>query len=249
MSDVQGENEASPVRELSRPQRRALGVLVEKAFTVPESYPMTLKALTAGANQKSNRSPISNYSEDQMWQALDELRQLGLVGMVETESGRTERFRHYMRKRFPFTEPQLAIITELLLRGRQQLGELRTRASRMVRIETQEELKQELQGLMQQGFLQAGGDLDRRGVEVDHNFYPPSEGMTLEQNEHDQAASDADLPRRHVAEPPINRGGDAAGMAVLRDEIEQLQARLDETNRIVSELQDELRELKRSLGA
>jgi len=249
MSDVQGENEASPVRELSRPQRRALGVLVEKAFTVPESYPMTLKALTAGANQKSNRSPISNYSEDQMWQALDELRQLGLVGMVETESGRTERFRHYMRKRFPFSEPQLAIITELLLRGRQQLGELRTRASRMVRIDTQEDLKQELQGLLQRGFLQADGDLDRRGVEVDHNFYLPGEGMTLERCDSDDIPADEDSSRRSTAEPTGNRGGNAAGMAVLRDEIEQLQARLNETNRIVSELQDELRELKRSLGA
>ncbi|HEX6987701.1 MAG TPA: DUF480 domain-containing protein, partial [Planctomycetaceae bacterium] len=133
-----------PVRELTRPQRRVLGTLLEKGFTTPDQYPLTVKACTTGCNQKNNRDPISNYSEDQVLEILDELQQLGLVGVVHTESGRTERYRHYMRKRFNFTEPQLAILTELLLRGRQSLGELRTRASRMVPIDSLEDLRREL---------------------------------------------------------------------------------------------------------
>ncbi|QDU37283.1 hypothetical protein Mal4_15930 [Maioricimonas rarisocia] len=167
------------VRQLTRSQRRVLGVLVEKAFTTPDYYPLTLKALTSGCNQKSNRDPISNYTEDAVVETCDALREMGLIAVVHTESGRTERYRHYMRKRFTFTEPQLAIITELLLRGRQQLGELRSRASRMVPIDGVEELRSELSGLLEQGYIQASGRLERRGVEVDHTFYLPNEGREL----------------------------------------------------------------------
>jgi hypothetical protein len=94
-------------KELTKGQRRVLGVLVEKAITTPDQYPLTLKALTAGCNQKSNRDPITNYNEETVEQYLDELRGLGLVACVHTESGRTERFRHYVRKRYPFNEAQL----------------------------------------------------------------------------------------------------------------------------------------------
>jgi uncharacterized protein YceH (UPF0502 family) len=167
-------------KELTKGQRRVLGVLVEKAITTPDQYPLTLKALTAGCNQKSNRDPVTNYNEETVEQYLDELRGLGLVACIHTESGRTERFRHYVRKRYPFTEPQLAVLTELWLRGRQQLGELRTRASRMAPIDTQEQLRAELTGLMEQGYVQANGPLERRGIEVDHGFYPASEGRRLE---------------------------------------------------------------------
>jgi uncharacterized protein len=169
------EDSYPPVRELSRPQRRVLGTLLEKGFTTPDQYPLTLKAVTTGCNQKNNRDPVSNYSEDQVAQVLEELQRMGLVAVVHTESGRTERFRHYARKRFNFNEPQLAILTELLLRGRQSLGELRGRASRMVPVESLDDLRRELQSLMEAGAVESDGSLDRRGAEVDHGFYAPGE--------------------------------------------------------------------------
>ncbi|MGH7127786.1 MAG: DUF480 domain-containing protein, partial [Planctomycetaceae bacterium] len=70
------------ITELSPRQRRVLGVLVEKALTTPEYYPMTLKAVTAGCNQKSNRDPVVQYDEDQAAEALEQLRSLGLVAVV-----------------------------------------------------------------------------------------------------------------------------------------------------------------------
>jgi len=172
-------SDAPPVTELSKPQRRVFGVLLEKAFTTPEYYPLTLKAIVSGCNQKSNRDPVTHYSEDDVLEALDQLRELGLAAVVHTESGRTERFRHYARKRFDFSEPQLAIMTELFLRGRQTLGELRTRASRMVSIGDLDQLRAELAALKQGSYIQASGDLERRGVEVDHNLYPPEEGRSI----------------------------------------------------------------------
>jgi len=168
-----------PVQELTSSQRRVLGVLVEKAFTTPDAYPLTLKSLTTAANQKSNRNPVTNYSEDEMYEVIDELRQLGLAATVNTDGGRAERYRHYMRKRFTFSEPQLAIMTELMLRGRQTLGELRQRASRMVAIESLDALRNELRGLFEQGYMQSTGPIERRGVEVDHALYRDKEQKSL----------------------------------------------------------------------
>ncbi len=168
------------IRQLSRIQRRVIGVLMEKAFTTPEQYPLTLKATTTGCNQKNNRDPVSDYSEDQVADTLEQLRELGLIAEVYTDGGRAARYRHYMRQKFDFNETQFAIVAELLLRGRQQLGELRTRASRMVKIESQEQLKNDLISLQQKGFIQANGALERRGIEVDHTFYAPKEGNTLQ---------------------------------------------------------------------
>src|SRR5580704_13666784 len=153
------EKDAPPITELTKGQRRVLGTLLEKAFTTPEAYPLTVKALTAGCNQKSNRHPLTEYSEDDVLEVLDQLRELGLVAVVHTETGRTERFRHYMRKRFTLSEPQLAVLTELLLRGRQSVGDLRARASRMVSIESLDDLREALRGVLAQNYLQSGGSL------------------------------------------------------------------------------------------
>ena len=224
------------VRTLSRPQRRALGVLVEKAFTTPDAYPLTLKAVTTGCNQKSNRDPVTNYSEDAVEDTLDELRQLGLVAVVHTESGRTERFRHFMRKRFPFSEPELAIITELLLRGRQQLGELRSRASRMVAIDGQDELREHLRNLADQDFLRADGPLERRGIEVDHMFYADDETPALPTKSTMQ--QDSAVESQPASSPPQGN-----------EELDRLRVEVEELRTQLSELTDEFEELKRSLGA
>lgn len=228
----------APVRELTRAQRRVLGVLIEKGMTTPDSYPLTLKAVTAGCNQKSNRDPVTNYSEDAVETTLDELRQLGLVAVVHTESGRTERYRHYVRKRYPFTEPQLAIMTELLLRGRQQLGELRSRASRMTPIDSQEELRDNLRQLQADNYVRASGPLERRGIEVDHTFYTPGEATDFAP----AAAGEDDVPPAPSAAAP------AGGGAALESELAELREAVGTLQAQVTELQDELTQLKQSLG-
>ena len=258
--DENHETEAASVKELSASQRRILGVLVEKAFTTPEYYPLTLKAVTTGCNQKSNRHPIVNYSEDHAAKVLDELRELGLVAEIHTESGRTERYRHYMRKRFSFTEPQLAILIELLLRGRQTQGELRSRASRMVPIDSLEHLRQELAGLMDMNLVLAGGPLERRGVEVDHNLYTESERNRQEAFATEVPASpEGEAASDSSARVVQGSGADTSGIGqritgleasveTLRIENSELRSELQELQEQVRQLGDQVDQLRRDLG-
>ncbi|MGE0374623.1 MAG: DUF480 domain-containing protein [Planctomycetaceae bacterium] len=257
--------EKSTVRQLTRAQRRVLGVLVEKAFTTPEYYPLTLKAVTTGCNQKSNRSPITNYSEDAVEESLDELRKLGLAAVVHTESGRTERYRHFMRQRYPFTEPQLAVITELLLRGRQQLGELRSRASRMVPIDSLDDLRADLQTLTDQGYIQSNGPLERRGIEVDHTFHEPHEGPVFDRDaapavdEEIKPSAAPSSARQAVPAQGSSAGSTSAGetpvsvltreCSELRDGLHEARQEMDAIRERVAQLSDELAELRRALGA
>ncbi|MCA9071058.1 MAG: DUF480 domain-containing protein [Planctomycetaceae bacterium] len=252
---------APPITELSRQQRRVLGVLLEKAFTTPDQYPLTPKALTSGCNQKSNRSPVVNYEEDQILDTLEQLRELGLIGEVHTDSGRTSRFRHYMRHRFTLTEPQLAILTELMLRGRQRLGELRTRASRMVPIDSLEQLRDELNGMMELNLLQTSGDLERRGTEVDHNLYRAKENMTLEKSEFtdDEPAQRAVSSGggTAVASPPaasldsghLSRLVDLeTALDDMRSENRDLRDQLESVQQELLNLQSAFEDLRRDLG-
>ena len=112
-------------------ESRVLGVLVEKAQTTPQQYPLTLNALVNGANQKNNREPVTNLNEEQVLEALDTLRSKGLAREVMLSGSRVEKFRHVAREVFEIDTNQLVILTELLLRGPQTVGELRGRASRM----------------------------------------------------------------------------------------------------------------------
>lgn len=256
------EEPKNQIRELPKIQRRVLGALMEKAFTTPEQYPLTLKATATACNQKSNRDPVVGYSEDQVQQALDDLRSDLLVAEVFMGGGRTARYRHYMRHKFDFSEAQFAIIAELLLRGRQQLGELRTRASRMVRIESQDQLREELDGLQKMGYLQANGPLERRGIEVDHTFYLPKEGMEIGNAAPEQpepAASPAS-PAPAAAAPSAPVAANAPAVAAAASGVsEALVARLEtvvseqadtirELHSLVSELDDRLQRLERDLG-
>lgn len=240
MSDVNmpTEDQVPPVKVLSKSQRRVLGVLIEKGITTPEYYPLTLKALTTGCNQKNNRSPLSEYSEDDVLRAVDQLRELGLAAVVHTESGRSERYRHYARKRFPFNEAQLAIMTELWLRGRQSVGDLRTRASRMHDIPTLEQLRDELKSLQAAGYIQANGPLEVRGIEVDHNFYKPDEGKTL-------AAGDFASPREEADHAP--RSTPTASVPDSR--IAALEQSVADLSTQLSKLAERFEALRRELGA
>lgn len=146
--------DAKKWRPLTSHQRRVLGVLVEKAKTTPNAYPMTLNAITSGCNQTSNRDPVMSLNADTVETVLDELREIGVVAEVHG-SGRVPKFRHYAYEWMGVDKYEIAVMTELLLRGEQTLGDLRARASRMERFDSLNTLKEVVDKLMERGLMLA----------------------------------------------------------------------------------------------
>jgi uncharacterized protein YceH (UPF0502 family) len=115
---------------------------------------LSLNATTAGCNQKSNRSPVLQLSETEVQMQLDKLVVAGLAGRVHPATSRVERFRHNLCEHFDLDSTKAAILAELMMRGPQTRGDLRTRASRMQPIDTLEQLATHLDALARSGFVQ-----------------------------------------------------------------------------------------------
>ncbi|SFR97715.1 hypothetical protein SAMN05428960_4237 [Mitsuaria sp. PDC51] len=119
------------VRELSALEARVLAVLVEKASTVPDSYPMSLNSLTLGVNQKTARDPVMNAGESDVAAALDELKAMSLVNSVS--GSRVARFEHNMKRVYGIPGQAEALLAVLMLRGPQTSAELRINCERLHR--------------------------------------------------------------------------------------------------------------------
>jgi uncharacterized protein YceH (UPF0502 family) len=130
---------------LTTVEARVLGSLIEKEITTPEYYPMSLNALTNACNQKSNREPAMQLEEGEIRRALNHLESQSLVRSIA--ESRATKFAHRLQDVFNFYRPEVAIVCELLLRGPQTPGELRTRASRMHPFEDLESVHSALQRL------------------------------------------------------------------------------------------------------
>lgn len=143
-----------PIR-LEPQEARILGVLIEKELTTPDQYPLSLNATTAGCNQKSNRDPVLQLAETEVQMQLDKLVIAGFAGRVHPASSRVERFRHNLNELLDLDSTKAAILAELMMRGPQTRGDLRTRVNRMAPIESLELLEANLKPLIDRGLVQA----------------------------------------------------------------------------------------------
>ena len=133
--------------QLTPAESRVLGVLIEKALTTPDQYPLSLNALVAGCNQKNNRDPVLTMTEDETFDALESLRGKQLVVRVDVANSRVHRYKHTAVETLHARTGEIAVLAELLLRGPQTLGELRGRASRMHPLESLDAVKDMLRAL------------------------------------------------------------------------------------------------------
>lgn len=134
---------------LSEVETRVLGSLVEKELTTPEYYPLSLNALVNACNQKSNRDPVMNLNENAVNEALRRLEKEGLAGRADGMDNRVTKFEHRLQEVFNFDRREIAILCELLLRGPQTPGELRSRAERMYEFDDLGQVQSTLQRLAQ----------------------------------------------------------------------------------------------------
>lgn len=116
---------------LSLLETRVLGVLVEKQYTVPDTYPLTLNALVSGCNQKTSRDPVLNASDGEVQAAIDHLRTLSLI--VESSGGRVQRYAHNTERVLGLPTQSVALVSTLMLRGPQTAAELRANSERLHR--------------------------------------------------------------------------------------------------------------------
>jgi uncharacterized protein len=133
---------------LSEIEVRVLGSLVEKQLTTPEYYPLTLNALTTACNQKNNRNPVTAFTEDQVSQGLETLREKNLAYVFYGSSSRVPKYKHVMPEVLHLSPPEVALMCALMLRGPQTPGELRGNASRLHEFNSLEEIEETLNNLM-----------------------------------------------------------------------------------------------------
>lgn len=133
---------------INRVECRVLGCLVEKEMTTPEYYPLSLNALTNACNQKSNRDPVMALTEEEVVRALNRLRFMQLT-VVSGENSRVAKYRHLLAENLNLVPAELAILCELLVRGYQTVGELRTRCERMHHFDDLSAVEEVLNELME----------------------------------------------------------------------------------------------------
>ncbi len=252
-------------KPLTRDQRRVLGVLIEKAKTTPDAYPMTLNGIRVGCNQKSNRSPLLELPEHVVEETLYELRELGCV--IEVHSGgRVPKFKHEAYEWLGVEKAELGVMAELLLRGEQSIGDLRARAARMEKsITGLEELRPILGSLIEKHLIveltPAG-----RGQIVTHHLYQSDELSRLKSEFSEFAASErhsepvrrpesAIMPsesaqRAHTSQMATSpTAGDFDGqpdprISVLEQRIVELEQRVEESTNLLKQLSQQVLELK-----
>ncbi len=127
---------------------RVLGCLIEKEITTPEYYPLSLNALINACNQKSNRDPVMTLDEDAVRLALRNLTDQGLARHATSE-GRVPKYEHDVNNALQLSRREVAILCELLVRGPQTPGELRSRAERMYKFEGLDDVHASLQRLIE----------------------------------------------------------------------------------------------------
>lgn len=120
----------TPTVELGAAEARVLGALIEKSFLTPDVYPMTTNGMVTACNQKTNRDPVVDYSPVQIDSTLLELRQRNLVRRVHTPGSRSTKHRQTLDEALSLNPQELALVSVLLLRGPQTIGELRLRTER-----------------------------------------------------------------------------------------------------------------------
>jgi uncharacterized protein YceH (UPF0502 family) len=245
---------------LSAIDRRVVGVLAEKAKTTPDIYPMSVNAISAGCNQKSNRAPLMQLEPADVEESLDRLRELGAVGMVEGY-GRVQKYRHYLYDWLGVEKVELAVMTELLLRGDQTVGELRGRAARMEPIADLAALQPVLASLKSKRLV-ISLTPEGRGHVVTHALYKPHEIEALKARHQgagdgaEQAGSSQPPPAASPRTSPPRTAPAADDrsnvirqeLATLREQVAQLQNELEEVRDTQSRTSAELRALRESLG-
>ena len=223
--------------DLTDPEIRVLGCLVEKQRLTPDAYPLSLNSLRLAANQSTSRDPVVNYDEDTVRDALARLYRRRWARLAST-SGRASKYRHLLDEALGLPDGQLALLTVLMLRGIQTPGELRTRSERMHRFADASEVQDALDGLAERELI---ARLDRRPGQKEeryaHRLGEDAPAVRLPADEVPRAPAPAPAPVAAAAPQP------ASPPPPHEDE------RLAQAERDIADLRSELAALREQMTA
>ncbi|WP_249011549.1 YceH family protein [Conexibacter sp. DBS9H8] len=240
---------------LTPAEQRVLGCLIEKRFTTPEQYPLSLNALRLAANQATNRDPVTAYDEATVNAAAQRLSRYGLARLASGHSSRATKYRHLAEEALGIRGGELAALCVLLLRGPQTPGELKARTERMVAFTSLEAVDAALNELAGRGYAQR---LERRpGQKEDrwahrlggtadatvNDVTSPAAAPVVPLGDGQAAPPVAAAPPAHAAAPPGPLGplGSPADVPATAGDLAALHAR-------VSRLEEEVAALRAALG-
>jgi len=143
--------------ELTPPEQRVLGCLIEKRWTTPDQYPLSINALRLACNQATNRDPVTDYDEHTVREAAQRLSRYGLARLASGHSSRAIKYRHLAEEALGLGREELAVLSVLLLRGAQTPGELKGRSERMAPFDSLEAVDRVLDTLTERGYVRRIG--------------------------------------------------------------------------------------------
>lgn len=227
---------------LTAPEQRVLGCLIEKRWTTPDQYPLSLNALRLACNQSTNRDPVTDYDEATVREAAQRLSRYGLIRLASGHSSRAIKYRHLAEEALGLGRQPLAILCVLLLRGPQTPGELKSRSERMASIASLAEVEQVLGELAERGYARR---LPRRPGQKEDRFEHLLGGDGSEEEEEGASAPADDAAQ--IVEPapavaavldespgdgggprPVSQAALEARVSALEAEVRLLRAALDQ---------------------
>lgn len=225
---------STPQLQLTDIEARVLGSLIEKDITTPDYYPLSLNALVNACNQKNNRDPVMTLDENAVREALDTLQEKRLAGPASGADSRVTKYEHRLQEVFNFDRREVALICVLLLRGPQTPGELRSRAERMYRFETLDDVQSGLQRLMDRQpplvrvLARQPGTKESRYMHLFSGDYVPEITTAPESLSSDPA-------------PSAPRHSDEKRLASLEASVSSLKSDVEELKRQLSEFEAQFR--------
>jgi uncharacterized protein YceH (UPF0502 family) len=217
---------------------RVVAALVEKQRTTPDQYPLTLNSLRLACNQSTNREPVVDYDEATVKSALDRLGRRKWTTLASWSTARSVKYKHLFGQALGLSDPQLALLTVLMLRGAQTPSELRQRSERICRFDSGEELERTLDELIERDLVAAlPRQPGERGQRYAHRLSEADEN----------AASGVSADRAPAPVPPEGAPSPPTSSAAAPDE--RLAARLERLEDEVAALREQLRALRAELGA
>jgi uncharacterized protein len=230
--------------ELTPPEQRVLGCLIEKRWTTPDQYPLSLNALRLACNQSTNRDPVTAYDETTVREAAQRLCLYGLARLASGHGSRAVKYRHLGEEALGLAREELAVLAVLLLRGPQTPGELKARTERMAPLVSLDEVERVLGVLSERSYarrlvrrpgqkedrfehLLGGAGDGETTVSAPAPSFAPAPPPTVSSAPSEPAPAVAPAPAA-TAPAPDGNGALAERVAALEEEVASLRAELEE---------------------